>query len=250
MEQAYLNFHDSLNDFLAPSLQNQVIACNVNRRASIKDVIESYNVPHTEIDLIIVDGASVDFDYIVEASNDIHVYPYHSAMDHAPRGLLHHLSPPLPPHPRFIIDVNLGRLARYMRLLGFDCLYCNDFDDHSIAEISYKTQRIVLSRDRKLLQRKMITYGYYVRTEIPKIQVSEILNRFKLHALINPLTRCTKCNERLTKIEKHTIEHRLKPLTRQYYDKFLICTGCNQIYWQGSHHKRVTRLIQKFSGND
>jgi len=248
MECAYLNFHASLKDFLAPSLQNQTITCNAGRKTSIKDVIESCNVPHTEVDLIIVNGISVDFDYIVQINDIVHVYPDYISIEHNPSGTLLHLSPPLPSHPQFIIDVNLGRLARYMRLLGFDCLYSNDWDDHVIADISSKTQRIVLTRDRKLLQRKMITYGYYVRTESPKAQVNEILNRFNLRALINPLTRCTKCNELLRGIEKHVISHRLKPLTRRYYDKFLICTGCRQIYWQGSHHGRVTDLNKKFSG--
>jgi len=218
----------------------------VNRKASIKDVIESCNVPHTEIDLIIVNGVSVDFDYIVQNSDEIHVYPDCSTAVHESARPLHHLSPPIPENPRFIVDANLGRLARYLRLLGFDCLYRNDFDDQSIAEISGKTQRIVLTRDRKLLKRKIITYGYFVRTDIPKAQVREVLSQFNLYASLAPLTRCTHCNEKLINTEKPAIAHRLKPLTRQYYDKFLICSGCNRIYWQGSHCARVERLIEEF----
>lgn len=246
MEYAYLYFHAALKDFISPAGQNQVIVRAVDRKPSIKDVIESCNVPHTEIDLIIVNGVSVDFDYIVQNGDRVHVYPDYSTTTHESDRPLCHLSPPIPVPPRFIVDVNLGRLARYMRLLGFDCLYRNDYDDQSIAEISCKTQRIVLTRDRKLLKRKIITYGYFVRTDNPKAQVRETLRRFNLYTSFAPLTRCTHCNEKLISAEKPAITHRLKPLTRQYYNKFLICSGCNRIYWRGSHSMRIERLIEAF----
>jgi uncharacterized protein len=246
MEYAYLHFHAALKDFISPIRRNQTITHTVNRKASIKDVIESCNVPHTEIDLIIVNGVSVDFDYIVQNGDEIHVYPDCSTTMSESGKPLHHLSPPIPEKPWFIVDANLGRLARYLRLLGFDCLYRNDFADQSIAEISCKTQRIVLTRDRKLLKRKIIVYGYYVRTDIPKAQVRETLNRFNLYRSLAPLTRCTHCNEKLISTGKPAIAHHLKPLTRQYYDKFLICSGCNRIYWQGSHSTRIKRLIEEF----
>jgi uncharacterized protein with PIN domain len=246
MEYAYLHFHATLKDFISPVKRNQIIAYAVDRHASIKDVIESCNVPHTEIDLIIVNGVSVDFDYSVQHSDEIHVYPVCSTALPESAGPLHHLSPPIPENPRFIVDANLGRLARYLRLLGFDCLYRNDFADQSIAEISCKTQRIVLTRDRKLLKRKIIIYGYYVRADIPKAQVRETLNRFNLYTSLAPLTRCTHCNGKLINTGKPAIAHRLKPLTRQYYDKFLLCSECHRIYWQGSHCARVDRLIKDF----
>lgn len=246
MEYAYLHFHATLKDFISPVKRNQVIAYAVDRKASVKDVIESCNVPHTEIDLIIVNGVSVDFDYIVQNGDEIHVYPNCSTVMSESARPLHHLSPPIPENPRFIVDANLGRLARYLRLLGFDCLYRNDFADPSIAEISGKTNRIVLTRDRKLLKRKIITYGYFVRTDIPKAQIRETLHRFNLYASLAPLTRCTHCNEKLVSAEKPLIAHRLKPLTRQYYDKFLICPGCHRIYWQGSHSMHIKRLIEEF----
>ncbi|MCB1984257.1 MAG: Mut7-C ubiquitin/RNAse domain-containing protein [Burkholderiales bacterium] len=249
MEHAHLHFHADLKDFIVPLERHKIIVHDFNRKASIKDVIESYNVPHTEIDLILVNDISVGFDYIVQNGDDIHVHPlYPRSQKFRARPILH-LSPPISGKPKFIIDVNLGRLARYMRLLGFDCLYCNHFDDKTIAEISSKTQRIVLTRDRKLLKRKVITYGYFVRAEFPKIQVKEVLIKFNLHPLIKPLTRCTYCNGKLIQTEKRYIEHRLPPLTKKHYDKFLTCSDCDQIYWQGSHSSRVEKLIKEFSGD-
>lgn len=249
MEHAFLHFHATLQDFIAPHRKHRAIAYTVDRKASVKDIVESHNVPHTEIDLIIVNGTSVGFEYIVRAGDDIQVYPAHTAIESDAHNTLRHLLPPIPAHPRFIIDANLGRLARYLRLLGFDCVYHNDFDDHEIADISNITQRIVLTRDRKLLQRKLIIYGYFVRAEIPKTQVSEILSRFNLYVRLNPLTRCTTCNGALIGIEKRAVTHRLKPLTRQFYHRFLVCTQCGQIYWQGSHSTRVKSLIEELSGS-
>lgn len=248
MEQAQLHFHAALKDFLTPAARNKALTHHFNRRASVKDVIESHNAPHTEIDLIIVNGHSVNFNYIVQGNDDIHVYPANTTPHaHIFATPLLHLSPEKLARPKFVIDVNLGRLARYLRLLGFDCLYRNDFDDETIAEISCHTQRVVLTRDRKLLQRKIITYGYFVRTNSPKAQVKEVLRQYELHPLLNPLTRCTSCNGHLTQTKKQNILHRLKPLTRKYYDTFLACSDCGQIYWQGSHSTRVQRLIDEFS---
>ncbi|SER53071.1 hypothetical protein SAMN05421690_103511 [Nitrosomonas sp. Nm51] len=249
MKQARLHFYAELNDFLAPTERNKAVTHCFNHKASIKDVIESYNVPHTEIDLIIVNGVSVDFNYYVQHGDDIHAYPAYASAPSIGHIPLVHLAPQITDNPGFVVDVNLGRLARYLRLLGFDCLYRNHFADAAIAEISSISRRIVLTRDRKLLQRKIIRYGYFVRAEAPKIQVKEVLAKFNLHPWLRPLTRCTYCNGKLIQTEKHSISHRLKPLTKKYYDKFLICPDCSQIYWQGSHDMRVKQLIQEFSIN-
>lgn len=250
MEQTRLHFHAELKDFIAPIERNKVIVHDFNRKVTIKDVIESYNIPHTEIDLIVVNGVSVDFDYIVQNGDDVHVHPAYPTPGPIHLTPLLHLSPRISDQPRFVVDVNLGRLARYLRLLGLDCLYHNNFDDKTIAEISSKTQRIVLTRDRKLLQRKIIIYGYFVRAEMPKIQVKEVLTKFNLYPLLKPLTRCTYCNGKLIQTEKRTITHRLKPLTKKYYEKFLVCSNCDQVYWQGSHSSRVERLIKEFSNEN
>ena len=105
----------------------------LDRKASVKDLIESFNVPHTEIELIVVNGIAVDFNYIVQEDDYIQVYPAveNSVMIPSLQLRAEALRPPL-----FVVDVNLGKLARYLRLLGFDCLYRNDYDDDAIAKMS------------------------------------------------------------------------------------------------------------------
>ncbi len=116
MAQIQLHFFHELNDFAAPIRRDTEIIYELERKASVKDVIESLNVPHTEVDVILVNGASVDFSYIVQAGDCIHVYPCGENLDVMPMCRLR----PQPPQPVFIADANLGRLARYIRLLGFD----------------------------------------------------------------------------------------------------------------------------------
>ena len=147
--------------------------------------------------------------------------------------------------PAFVLDANLGRLARYLRLLGFNCLYKNDFDDKTVARIADQQQRIVLTRDRALLQHKIITRGYFVRAVRPRLQVKEVLARFDLYRLVIPFNRCIRCNGDLQAVDKSLIEERLEPKTRKYFDTFRVCTTCGQIYWQGSHHARSLRLIDE-----
>ncbi|MCO6413964.1 MAG: Mut7-C ubiquitin/RNAse domain-containing protein [Thiogranum sp.] len=247
MATVHLRFYEELNDFLPPEKRKVEFSHEFDRRTSVKDLIESFGVPHPEIDLILVNGRSVDFSCIVEDGDRISVYPVFERLDISP---LIRLRPKPLREPRFIVDCNLGRLNRYLRLLGFDCLYRNDFTDEDVARISQQEQRIVLTRDRRLLLRKIITHGLFVREVEPRRQVREVLARLDLYRLVKPFSRCTRCNTPLQPVEKSRIEHRLLPKTRRYYDAFLHCPACGRIYWQGSHHSRARRLIAELTASD
>ncbi len=240
MAQAQLRFYEELNDFLAPELRKLEFTHDFERRTSVKDMIESFGVPHTEVEIILVNGRSVDFSHIVQDGDRISVYPVFESLDVSP---LIRLRPEPLRTPKFVLDTNLGRLARYLRLLGFDCLYENDFEDAIVAKISSEQQRTLLTRDRALLQHRIITHGYFVRAVRPRLQVPEVLSRFDLYRLIAPFSRCIRCNGTLQDVDKATVEDRLEPKTRKYFDTFRICTGCGQIYWQGSHYERSMRLV-------
>ncbi|WP_455235076.1 Mut7-C RNAse domain-containing protein [Thiogranum longum] len=240
MATAYFRFYEELNDFLPPAKRKVEFAHTFKRRASIKDMIESFGVPHPEIDMILVNGRSVDFSYIVEDQDRISVYPVFECLDVSP---LIRLRPEPLRNPRFVVDANLGRLARYLRLLGLDCLYRNDFTDDDVAQLSHQKHRIVLTRDRRLLHRKIITHGLFVRAVQPRDQVREILARLDLYRALKPFTRCSRCNATLENVEKAHIQHRLEPKTRLFYHEFLRCTDCGKIYWQGSHLSRAQRLV-------
>jgi uncharacterized protein with PIN domain len=247
MAQVQLRFYEELNDFLAPALRKVAFAHTFERRTSVKDMIESFGVPHTEVDIILVNSHSVNFDYIVQDGDRISVYPVFETLDVSP---LVRLRPKPLRTPAFVLDTNLGRLARYLRLLGFDCLYRNNYDDETVANLAVREHRILLTRDRALLQRKIITHGYFVREVRPRLQVKEVLARFDLYRLVDPFRRCTRCNGELQAVDKQAIEHRLESKTRKYFDSFRRCTACGQIYWQGSHHARSLRLIEELTRTD
>jgi uncharacterized protein with PIN domain len=242
--QVWFRFYAELNDFLPAWRRKRRFAHALNRRASIKDMIEALGIPHTEIEVILVNGKSVDFTYIVNDGDDISVYPMFESLDIRP---LLKLRPEPLRRPRFILDTHLGRLARYLRLLGFDCLYRNDYHDDELAWISSEQQRTLLTRDRTLLQRRIITRGYFVRALEPQQQVIEVLRRFDLSGDLRPLSRCTRCNGLLEGTEKEAVRERLEPKTRRYYRRFRICPDCGQIYWRGSHFGKMTRLIEKLT---
>lgn len=242
MANAYFRFYEELNDFLPPERRKMAFVHTFNRRASVKDMIESLGVPHPEIELIVANGASVDFDYIVGDGDRIAVYPVFEAFDIRPELAVRR--EPLRAL-RFVLDGHLGTLARYLRLCGFDSAYRNDIDDDELAETSATQGRILLTRDRDALKRRIVTHGYWIRQHEPRAQLAEIFRRFDLYDAAAPFTRCAHCNSRLEDVTKAAIEHRLEPLTRIYYDRFRRCLGCGRLYWRGTHAQAMQRLIDE-----
>lgn len=242
MKQAYFRFYAELNDFLPPELRQRPIPYTFEVSGSVKDAIEALGVPHTEVDLILVNGESVGFSYLVQGGDQISVYPMFEAIDITP---LVRVRPEPLRETRFILDVHLGRLAGYLRMLGFDTLYRNDYEDEELARISSQEQRILLTRDRGLLKRTIVSHGYCLRTTNPREQLIEVLRRFDLFRSITPFRRCMHCNGLLASVDKAAISDRLPPKTSQYYDEFRRCQACDRIYWKGSHYERMERFIDQ-----
>jgi uncharacterized protein with PIN domain len=244
--QVTIRFYEELNDFLPAANRKVSFTHDLKQNGSIKDLIESLGVPHTEVDLILVNGVSVDFNYLVQDGDQISVYPVFEALDISP---VVHLRPAPLRSSRFVLDTHLGRLAAYLRMLGFDSLYRNDSADATLARLSAEDRRILLTCDRKLLMRKVITHGYYVRARQPKQQLLEVLARFDLFNALQPFSRCMHCNGLLRPVDKEMIAAHLLPRTRAHYDKFWQCPDCHKIYWQGSHYQRMQQLIEAVQNN-
>lgn len=213
-----------------------------NGHETVKHLIESLGVPHTEVDVILVNGKSQDFSFRVSDGDEVGVYPDSEELN--PYQLIH-LKPESKSQPQFVLDGHLGKLATYLRLLGFDTLYRNDYDDLELAEISSHQQRILLTRDRGLLKRGQVIRGYYIRTKVPRKQVIEVLKRFNLIGRERRFTRCARCNGLLVPVSKAKVINQLEPKTRQFYNEFRICRGCDQIYWKGSHFDRMESQLQE-----
>ncbi len=243
----YLRFYEELNDFLPRIIQKKEYAVKDLGKRTVKDLIEAQGVPHSEVDLILVNGESVNFNYIVKNNDHISVYPMFESLDISTVTKLR--EKPLR-DPRFILDVHLGKLARYLRLLGFDTVYSNLYNDEEIAVQSYIEKRILLTRDKGILKRSEVIKGYWLRSEKPREQVHEILRRFDLFEHIQPFTYCLSCNSRIFPVPKEKIEHLLHPDTKTHFNEFFQCRGCRKVYWKGSHYDKMLAWVNALKPTD
>lgn len=241
MKQIELRFYAELNDFLPRGKRQRSFAHPLSGEASVKDLIEGQGVPHTEVDLVLADGQPVGFSYRVQDRDRISVYPKFESIEMAP---LSFLRPRPLREPSFVLDVHLGKLARYLRLLGFDCLYRNDLADQELARISSREGRILLTRDACLLMRAAVTHGYWLREKEVGRQVLEVIRRFDLRDRIAPFSRCLRCNGLLRSVDKREIADRLPPRVALAFERFVQCGECGKIYWQGSHYDRLAHFVE------
>jgi len=247
MHKIYLRFYEELNDFLPEEKRKKRFIHQFIDRTSVKDLIESLGVPHTEVDLILANGKSVNFKYLINDGDDISVYPVFESFDIT---AVQHLRPKPLRKPKFIADVHLGRLTRYLRMMGLDVLYKNNFKDEEIVEISLNEKRTILTRDRGILKRSEVTHGYWVRSTKVEEQVKEVLRRFDLQKEIKEFTRCIECNEWLKSIKKETIIDQLPPKVTNSQKEFYECPSCKKIYWKGTHYLRMLTFIQSIKNNE
>jgi len=241
---AQFRFYEELNDFLPADQRKRTVDYRIDGNPGIKDPIEALGVPHSEVELIVVNGESVGFDYQLQNGDRVAVYPVFESLDISP--LVQLRERPLR-DTRFILDVHLGRLARYLRLLGFDTLYRKDYDDPEIIRLALYEHRIILTRDRGLLFNRLVTHGYFVRATDAIQQTREVLQRLDLANSIHPFCRCIACNGLLQPVPKADILDRLPPRTRRDYEEFSRCTSCDRVYWKGSHYDRLTQRIQELT---
>ncbi|MBF6229196.1 Mut7-C ubiquitin/RNAse domain-containing protein [Nocardia abscessus] len=235
-----LRVYAELNDFLRPDERYTVLRRPFRPHQTVKDVIEAAGIPHTEVDLVLVDGHPVDFDHQPPIGGRVTAYPVFETLD---IGAVTRVRPHPLRAPRFLADVNLGGLAKLMRLMGLD-VHCRwDADDAELAEVSAAEHRILLTRDRGLLKRRNVTHGVYIRSDQPVEQVVEVIRRLDLNACLAPFTRCLRCGGAVAEVDKAEVEDRLEPLTRRYYDTFRQCHACGRVYWQGSHQTRLAETV-------
>lgn len=240
MKQASFRFYAELNDFLPAERRGVAFGHAFAGTPSVKDVVEALGVPHTEIDLVLADGESVGFGWRLRDGARVSVYPVFEAIDVAQVTRVR--AEPLR-EPRFVLDGHLGRLARHLRMLGFDTAWDAEADDAALAATSARERRVLLTRDRGLLKRGAVTHGYCVRASDPRLQLTEVVRRLDLVRSIAPFTRCIRCNGQLQPVEKAEVADRLPPLVRERHESFRRCRGCGRIYWAGTHHERMAKVV-------
>ncbi|MGH2751792.1 MAG: Mut7-C RNAse domain-containing protein [Actinomycetota bacterium] len=240
-----VRFYAELNDFLAAEKRYRACECTTSSGQTVKDLIESRGIPHTEVDLIVVNGESVGFEHRLHDGDRVAVYPVFESVDIS--SALHLRPSPLR-STRFIADANLGQLARYLRLCGFDTVYRRDIDDEELVAISVGEARVLVTRDVGVLKRSSVTHGYYVRSSDPRTQLLEVVRRFDLAGSVRPFMRCMNCNGELAGVDKTEVLDELEPDTRRFYDEFMRCLQCGRVYWKGSHFDKLQALADEALG--
>ena len=240
MVTATFRFYEELNDFLPPARRSHEFDCACARAATTKHMIEALGVPHTEVELVLVNGESVGFDRLLKDGDRVAVYPKFETFDVSP--LLHVRERPLRTT-RFVADAHLGGLARLLRMAGFDTLYDNHYQDGEIVTIAARDGRIVLTRDRELLKRRDVTHGCYVHTLKAAQQLREIADRLDLARSTRPFTLCLHCNAPLRAVAKELVQHDLPPSVRELHTRFSTCEVCRRVFWEGSHWRHMRALL-------
>jgi len=237
--RVHVYFQAELNDHLPPEQRYAPLEKSFLVPVSVKDLIESFGVPHTEVERILVNNEVVGFDYLVRNDDRIAVYPASQSAGTST------LRSPVQRPPRFVLDVHLGKLAAHLRMLGFDVFYRNCLGDAELANISAKEKRVLLTRDRGLLKHSQVVHGYWLRETDSWQQTAEVLRRFGLMSDIRPFTRCMACNGILQKAAKEQVRRFLPPRVAEQHDDFRQCPECRRVYWKGTHHQRMEHWISE-----
>ncbi|MGD0726902.1 MAG: Mut7-C RNAse domain-containing protein [Spirochaetia bacterium] len=245
MPSVTIRFYEELNDFLPPRRRKIPFSVEFAQGCTAKAIIEDLGVPHTEVDLIIANGNSVGFEYRLNDADQVSVYPMFESWDIG--GLSRVRAVPLR-ETRFAVDVHLGKLARLLRMVGFDAQYSNTIGDEELARLARLEKRIILSRDRGLLKRRTVTHGYLVRSAAPRRQLAEVLRRFDLAGGLSMFTRCMECNLPLARVDKASIAALLPVVVASTYNDFSRCPGCGRVFWRGTHWERMKALAAEVLG--
>ena len=242
-----VRFYQELGDFLAPHRRGREFAVTVNDGTTTKALVEHCGVPHAEVDLLLVDGESVDFAHKLRDGQRVSVYPVFESFDIS---ALTRVRPAPLRAVRFLVDANLAKLASLLRMCGLDATDaamlpagCAGDEDARLVAAALREQRIILTRDRRLLERKAVTHGCFVRSHDPEQQLLFVLRRFDLAGAVRPFSRCMRCNEPLRAVAKADVLHLLPPMVRVEQHSFSRCPRCRRLYWPGSHWQRMRRRL-------
>lgn len=242
---ASFRFFGSLNDFLPASKKEVSFSFSFSGRPAVKDTLEAIGVPHPEIAVILINHQQARLTTNLASGDLVEVYPVDVSQSW-PEG--YSLWVPIPQPARFVLDVHLGKLARNLRMLGFDALYQNNFTEHNIIRLATDESRVVLTRDVGLLKHKAITWGYWLRSQKPRIQVQEVISYYRLAKQVAPFSRCLECNAGIVPVSKKSVLEQLPPKTRQYFNTFYQCGHCRRVYWKGSHFDHMQDFIAQLAG--
>jgi uncharacterized protein with PIN domain len=246
MVTATFRFYQELSDFLPRERRGRTFASECARHSTTKHMIEALGVPHTEVEMVLVNGQESGFEHVLEDGDHVAVYSRFALLELGPHGgVARELLRERPrERMRFVADSHLGGLARLLRMAGYDTLYDNHYHDDEVEDLAANDDRIVLTRDRELLKRRAIVHGCYIHALVPAEQLRELFERLDLAGGARPFSLCLHCNVALREVDKASVAERLPESVRDLHDSFTTCDNCLRVYWKGSHYKRMVALLE------
>ncbi|GIX40513.1 MAG: hypothetical protein KatS3mg129_0246 [Leptospiraceae bacterium] len=257
MKQCYIRFYGRLKSISG----KEYWIYSFRNKPTIIDIIEALGVPHTEVYFILKNQQISGFYDHIYDNDKISAYP---KMQYLYIDLYKHImfDPFLSKKikkdywfkfqnykiSKFIADVHLGKLVKYLRFLGIDILYNIHWDDTTLIRKSIEEKRILLTQDKGILKQKIVQYGCYIINREPPQQLLEFFNYFSIRA--KPFTRCSLCNHLLIKLSKMEIKENMDYIPskiKQLYEYFYYCPVCKKYYWEGSHYKKLINFYKSMN---
>jgi hypothetical protein len=150
---------------------------------------------------------------------------------------------------KFIVDSNVGRLARWLRIVGFDTMFINDLDDNRLVRLALSEGRVLLTKDTQILKRRVATTGrlkvILIESEEVKAQLRQVVKALNLGDKIKPFTLCLECNQPLVLSEKEDVKELVPPYIFQAQTQYMQCPACQRVYWRGTHWQRMSRELER-----
>ncbi len=152
---------------------------------------------------------------------------------------------------RFIVDSNVGRLARWLRIAGFDTLFIRGIDDNRLVRIALDENRVLLTRDTQIMKRRVAATGrlkvIFIRDDGVKSQLRQVFSALNLAGQVSPFSLCIECNEPLVPRTREEVEKLVPPYVYQTQTQYMQCPACRRVYWRGSHWRRMARELDEIA---
>jgi uncharacterized protein with PIN domain len=150
---------------------------------------------------------------------------------------------------RFVVDLNVGKLTKWLRVMGYDTLLFMDQDDGKMINLALKQQRVILTKDTQLMKRRLITSGklkaILVEGDNPKAQLKQVASALNLKYQCKPFSLCLECNQQLRQTDKDKVTDLVPPYVYKTQDYYMECPTCHRIYWQGTHWLAMKEELEK-----
>jgi uncharacterized protein with PIN domain len=154
--------------------------------------------------------------------------------------------------PKFIVDHNVGKLARWLRLMGYDTIFFDGGDDSELVAIAKAEGRVILSRDTQIMKRRLITSGriraVLIQSDQPREQIGQVIVTLGLESRFRPFTICLECNQPLVERAKDELKELVPPYVFKTQEQFMQCPNCRRIYWRGTHWRAMIKKLESFGG--